>query len=133
MGGGRRVGQVIAELKFDVPKLYKFHKKDSVDVAVDVLRLEKSATCALAAPRAPPPAAAAAPSQAPPPPPACAGGGAAPPPPPPSDAAAGATAVRDSDGTATPAAEEDGDDVLNHKAAALALEGEQGSVRWCSS
>ena len=32
--------EVIAEMKFDIPKSYKFHKKDSVDVAVDLLRFE---------------------------------------------------------------------------------------------
>jgi len=33
---------VVAEMKFDIPKSYKFHKKESVDVAVDLLRFEKS-------------------------------------------------------------------------------------------
>lgn len=33
--------QVLAELKFDVPNMYKFHKKKSVDVAVDLLRLSR--------------------------------------------------------------------------------------------
>ncbi|KAI8377723.1 methyltransferase-like protein 5-like protein [Radiomyces spectabilis] len=33
--------EVIAELKFDVPMMYKFHKKKSVDIAVDFLRFEK--------------------------------------------------------------------------------------------
>jgi predicted RNA methylase len=33
--------QVVAELKFDLPKVYKFHKKDSVDVMVDLLRFER--------------------------------------------------------------------------------------------
>ena len=31
--------RVLAEMKFDVPKMYKFHKKDSVDIAVDFVRL----------------------------------------------------------------------------------------------
>ena len=31
---------VIAELKFDLPNTYKIHKKNSVDVAVDLIRLE---------------------------------------------------------------------------------------------
>ncbi|KAK9761177.1 hypothetical protein K7432_014103 [Basidiobolus ranarum] len=33
--------EVIAELKFDVPAMYKFHKKKSVDIEVDFLRFEK--------------------------------------------------------------------------------------------
>ncbi|ORX93497.1 S-adenosyl-L-methionine-dependent methyltransferase [Basidiobolus meristosporus CBS 931.73] len=33
--------QVVAELKFDVPAMYKFHKKKSVDIEVDFLRFEK--------------------------------------------------------------------------------------------
>ncbi|KAJ1663188.1 hypothetical protein IW140_004908 [Coemansia sp. RSA 1813] len=33
--------EVLAELKFDVPMMYKFHKKKSVDVQVDLLRLSK--------------------------------------------------------------------------------------------
>ena len=32
--------QVVAELKFDLPKSYKFHRKKSVDVAVDLLRFD---------------------------------------------------------------------------------------------
>ncbi|XP_076245677.1 rRNA N(6)-adenosine-methyltransferase Mettl5-like [Calliopsis andreniformis] len=31
-------GQVIAELRYDLPKAYKFHKKTSVDVQVDFIR-----------------------------------------------------------------------------------------------
>ncbi|KAJ2782453.1 Methyltransferase-like protein 5 [Coemansia javaensis] len=31
--------EVLAELRFDVPMMYKFHKKKSVDIAVDLLRL----------------------------------------------------------------------------------------------
>ncbi|ORX60469.1 S-adenosyl-L-methionine-dependent methyltransferase [Hesseltinella vesiculosa] len=34
--------EVIAEMKFDVPMMYKFHKKKSVDIAVDFLRFGKS-------------------------------------------------------------------------------------------
>ncbi|KAI7872979.1 S-adenosyl-L-methionine-dependent methyltransferase [Spinellus fusiger] len=34
--------EVLAELKFDVPMMYKFHKKKSVDIAVDFLRFSKS-------------------------------------------------------------------------------------------
>jgi len=30
--------KVIAELRFDLPASYKFHKKDSVDVEVDLIR-----------------------------------------------------------------------------------------------
>lgn len=33
--------EVLAELKFDLPKLYKFHKKKSKDVRVDLIRLTK--------------------------------------------------------------------------------------------
>ena len=33
--------QVIAEMKFDIPKSYKFHKKESLDIAVDLLRFER--------------------------------------------------------------------------------------------
>ncbi|KAJ2119789.1 hypothetical protein IW147_005604 [Coemansia sp. RSA 720] len=31
---------VLAELKFDVPMMYKFHKKKAVDIEVDLLRLQ---------------------------------------------------------------------------------------------
>lgn len=31
--------EVVAEMKFDIPNMYKFHKKSSVDVEVDLLRL----------------------------------------------------------------------------------------------
>eukprot|EP00656_Telonema_subtile_P022255 TRINITY_DN23366_c0_g1_i1.p1 TRINITY_DN23366_c0_g1~~TRINITY_DN23366_c0_g1_i1.p1 ORF type:complete len:203 (+),score=56.27 TRINITY_DN23366_c0_g1_i1:148-756(+) len=34
--------EVIAELKFDIPAMYKFHKKKSVDVEVDLIRLDVS-------------------------------------------------------------------------------------------
>ncbi|CAK9813425.1 rRNA N6-adenosine-methyltransferase Mettl5 [Anthophora plagiata] len=33
-------GKVIAELRYDLPKIYKFHKKASVDVHVDFIRFE---------------------------------------------------------------------------------------------
>jgi predicted RNA methylase len=33
--------QIVAELKFDVSNLYKFHKQKSVDVQVDFIRLSK--------------------------------------------------------------------------------------------
>jgi hypothetical protein len=33
--------KVIAELKFDIPQMYKFHKRRSVDVAVDLFRFAK--------------------------------------------------------------------------------------------
>ncbi|XP_029161718.1 methyltransferase-like protein 5 isoform X1 [Nylanderia fulva] len=33
-------GRVIAELRYDLPKAYKFHKKDSVDIQVDFIRFE---------------------------------------------------------------------------------------------
>ncbi|CAM9549612.1 unnamed protein product, partial [Discosporangium mesarthrocarpum] len=32
---------VVAQLRFDIPATYKFHKRDSVDVEVDLIRLEK--------------------------------------------------------------------------------------------
>jgi predicted RNA methylase len=31
---------VIAELKFDIPQMYKFHKQKSVDIDVDFLRFD---------------------------------------------------------------------------------------------
>jgi predicted RNA methylase len=31
---------VIAEMKFDLPQTYKFHQKASVDIAVDLIRVE---------------------------------------------------------------------------------------------
>lgn len=31
---------VVAEMKFDIPKMYKFHKEKSLDVAVDLIRVE---------------------------------------------------------------------------------------------
>ncbi|KAG0741292.1 hypothetical protein G6F57_009199 [Rhizopus arrhizus] len=34
--------EVVAELKFDVPMMYKFHKKKNVEIAVDFLRFEKA-------------------------------------------------------------------------------------------
>ncbi|KAJ3050054.1 Methyltransferase-like protein 5 [Rhizophlyctis rosea] len=34
-------GEVVAELRYDIPASYKFHKKKSVDVEVDFLRFEK--------------------------------------------------------------------------------------------
>ncbi|KZC12793.1 PREDICTED: methyltransferase-like protein 5 [Dufourea novaeangliae] len=33
-------GKIIAELRYDLPKAYKFHKKTSVDVQVDFIRFE---------------------------------------------------------------------------------------------
>jgi hypothetical protein len=38
---GQRWGvdtEVIAQLRFDIPKMYKFHKKKEVDVEVDLVR-----------------------------------------------------------------------------------------------
>ncbi|GFH44764.1 hypothetical protein CTEN210_01238 [Chaetoceros tenuissimus] len=32
-------GEVVAAMKFDIPKLYKFHSKDNVDVDVDLIRV----------------------------------------------------------------------------------------------
>ncbi|KAF2355117.1 Methyltransferase small domain [Trinorchestia longiramus] len=34
-------GEVLAELRYDLPKTYNFHKKDSVDVHVDFIRFVK--------------------------------------------------------------------------------------------
>ena len=31
--------EVVAEMKFDIPNMYKFHKQKSVDVEVDLLRI----------------------------------------------------------------------------------------------
>lgn len=36
--GGR--GTVIATLRFDIPKMYAFHRKKSKDVEVDLIRFE---------------------------------------------------------------------------------------------
>lgn len=33
-------GKVIAELRYDLPRAYKFHKKASVDIQVDFIRFE---------------------------------------------------------------------------------------------
>lgn len=33
-------GEVIAELKYDLPSTYKFHKRSSVDIQVDFFRFE---------------------------------------------------------------------------------------------
>lgn len=33
-------GEVIAELRYDLPRAYKFHKKQSVDVNVDLIRFQ---------------------------------------------------------------------------------------------
>ncbi|GAB5354345.1 hypothetical protein AAMO2058_000110900 [Amorphochlora amoebiformis] len=33
--------KVIAELRFDIPNMYKFHRKKSVDIEVDLIRCEK--------------------------------------------------------------------------------------------
>ncbi|KAJ2706143.1 Methyltransferase-like protein 5, partial [Coemansia spiralis] len=35
--------EVLAELRFDVPMMYRFHKKKSVDIEVDLLRLTPAA------------------------------------------------------------------------------------------
>lgn len=32
---------VLAQLRFDIPATYKFHKRRSVDVEVDLIRLQK--------------------------------------------------------------------------------------------
>jgi predicted RNA methylase len=34
-------GEVIANLNYDIPAMYKFHKKKSVDIQVDLIRFEK--------------------------------------------------------------------------------------------
>lgn len=33
-------GEVVAELRYDLPRAYKFHKKNSVDIEVDFIRFE---------------------------------------------------------------------------------------------
>jgi len=33
-------GTVIAELRYDLPRVYKFHKKASIDIQVDFIRFE---------------------------------------------------------------------------------------------
>jgi len=33
-------GEVLAELRWDIPKMYSFHKKQSVDIEVDFIRFE---------------------------------------------------------------------------------------------
>lgn len=41
----KRVGvhaEILGKMKFDVPKSYKFHKKNSVDVEVDLIRFSKN-------------------------------------------------------------------------------------------
>ncbi|KAJ1511895.1 Methyltransferase-like protein 5 [Coelomomyces lativittatus] len=35
-------GEVLAELKFDIPQMYKFHKKSSMDVMVDLIRVSRN-------------------------------------------------------------------------------------------
>eukprot|EP00903_Cladosiphon_okamuranus_P019924 g18311.t1 len=37
---------VLAQLRFDIPATYKFHRRNSVDVEVDLIRLRKRAPCA---------------------------------------------------------------------------------------
>ena len=34
--------RVVAEMKFDLPQTYKFHKQRSVDIAVDLIRVDVS-------------------------------------------------------------------------------------------
>jgi len=34
--------EVLAELRWDIPQLYKFHKKKSVDIEVDFIRVDTS-------------------------------------------------------------------------------------------
>eukprot|EP00752_Nemacystus_decipiens_P010035 g8948.t1 len=36
---------VLAQLRFDIPATYKFHKRNSVDVEVDLIRFKKRARC----------------------------------------------------------------------------------------
>ncbi len=33
--------EVVAQLRWDIPAMYKFHKKKSVDIEVDLLRFTK--------------------------------------------------------------------------------------------
>ncbi|GBG28064.1 6-phosphofructo-2-kinase/fructose-2,6-bisphosphatase 2 [Hondaea fermentalgiana] len=48
--------EVIAQLRFDIPKMYKFHKKQSADVMVDLIRLCKPDPKPDSEPKAPAPA-----------------------------------------------------------------------------
>jgi predicted RNA methylase len=41
---GLRGTSLAAEMKFDIPQMYKFHEQKSVDVEVDLLRLRFDST-----------------------------------------------------------------------------------------
>jgi len=35
------IGKVVAELRYDIPQMYKFHKKESLDIQVDFIRFTR--------------------------------------------------------------------------------------------
>lgn len=37
--------KVVAQMKFDLPKVYKFHKEKSVDIEVDLIRVTLAGAC----------------------------------------------------------------------------------------
>jgi len=37
--------EVVAQMRFDIPNMYKFHKLDFVDVEVDLLRVSVDINC----------------------------------------------------------------------------------------
>ena len=41
--------EVVAQLRFDIPQMYRFHKRESVDVEVDLWRFDSIAATAAAA------------------------------------------------------------------------------------
>lgn len=38
--------EVVAQLRFDIPQMYRFHKRESVDVEVDLWRFDSIAAAA---------------------------------------------------------------------------------------
>jgi predicted RNA methylase len=46
--------EVVAQLRFDIPQMYRFHKRESVDVEVDLWRFQSIPAAAAAAAAAPP-------------------------------------------------------------------------------
>lgn len=38
--------QVVAQLRFDIPQMYRFHKRESVDIEVDLWRFDSIAATA---------------------------------------------------------------------------------------
>jgi predicted RNA methylase len=45
---------VVAEMRFDIPRSYEFHNRDSVDVAVDLIRVDLTAAATTAVDDEPP-------------------------------------------------------------------------------